>query len=485
MQAFCNLKASEVLVPKPLIVNDKLGFCDVREAYLAFDEPLLNEALLASDMLALPIGRHAGHTKSVVQLRQRVETESVSECAYRIEIEPDSILCESSSAEGIWYAVQILRQLFATFETLIPCSTICDGPSYAWRGFMLDTARHFFTVEFIKKLLDLAAQHRLNRFHWHLTDDQGWTIPVKDYPKLVHRNSSSYSNEEIREIIAFASARHIEVIAEIDMPGHMLGALSAYPAFGCTKGPYSIATDGGIFEDVLCMGNDDAITFAKTVIREVAELFPSRYIHIGGDECPTVRWQECSLCKARMKDLHIASSSGLQRWFTNEMIRVATDSKKIPICWDDVSDTEEHKRVSKQCIVMVWRNSESALRLAKEGYQVVMCPKLDGCYLDYRHLDTPEEPGTIGVNTVRSSYEFSIPEGNRNLMLGGQANVWTEKICSEKRAEYMLFPRLCAISEALWLPKHKKNFVDFTSRLEIHTRRLIKQGVNVYRGPLQ
>ena len=460
--------------------------------------------------------------------------------SYFIEIKKDGIFISAEQKAGVFYGLQTLRQLlltasneaekFASLASLneeifenpenfemeqdantyglkICCCKISDKPNFEWRGFMLDTVRHFFSVNFIKKLLDIASFHKLNRFHWHLTDDQGWRIPISDYPNLISigsvqpdprhqmrdtiiKKNEFYSIEEISEIIEYAKKRHIMVVPEIETPGHASAILASYPELGCNGAFYQVEGRYGVFDDVLCAGNDKIFDLIKSAIKTVANIFPSPYLHIGGDECPHVRWEKCPKCQKRMKDLGINSANQLQSWITSKVCEIVKENNKIPIGWDEILENTDKFVLNESAVVMSWRGTEGGIEASKQNHKVIMCPQTDGCYLDFPHLQNEEEPGLHNFATVKMSYNYSpipknFPKENEKFILGGQANLWTELVSSSRWAEYMLFPRLCAISESLWLKDCKKDFEDFSKRLKTHKERLDNLDILYYKGKVE
>jgi hexosaminidase len=413
---------------------------------------------------------------------------------YTLTITPAGITIEAADGAGMYHGLQVIRQLFLLMDTEkgIPCAVIKDYPQFTWRGLMLDCSRNFFTVDFIKKLIDVISLHHINKFHWHLSDDQGWRLPVKKYPLLTEIGSKRldarrrdayyggfYTIREIKEIVAWAAARHVEVVPEIDLPGHTSAALASYPGLGCTGGPYRVEDRFGVFDDgVLCAGNDELWDFAAAVFDTLAPLFPSKYVHIGGDEVSFKRWSECPKCRERMKEWKVKEASGLQARITNRLVTMLGERGKIAIGWDEVIDNkEEAKKLPKELVVMSWRGREGGNNAVKMNHHVIMTPNSDGCYFDYKQKDSPEEPGQPFPKSFSQLYALDpvSPEMTPKeaaLVLGAQGNLWTEYIYASKIAEYMLFPRLCALAEALWTPKANKNFEDFKKRLTEHNRRL-------------
>jgi hexosaminidase len=367
---------------------------------------------------------------------------------------------------------------------------------------MLDCSRHFYTVSFIKNLLDVLSMHHINRFHWHLTDDQGWRLPVKEYPLLTEIGSKRknlrlpendywsisggiYSEDDIREVVDFAASLHIEVIPEVDLPGHASAILAAYPELGCTGGPYHVEDRYGIFEDVLCAGNDKIFDLAEKVIDTLAKLFPSKWVHIGGDEVMFNRWKACPKCEKRLAELGLKKHEKLQSWITHKLVNMLAEKGKTAIGWDEVLDDSPQFKLPKETVVMSWQGEKGGVRACGLGHKVIMSPNTHGCYLDYKHIDTPEEPGQMFGGAASVQLSYSLECGDSELILGGQCNLWSELIYADKVAEYMIFPRLCAIAEALWTPKDGRDFEDFSQRLDVHRQRLFKLGVNQYLGRLK
>jgi hexosaminidase len=429
--------------------------------------------------------------------------------AYRLTVTGGGITLEASAGAGIYHGLQTLRQLILSgYEdnTLtIPCLTITDYPRFSWRGCMLDVSRHFYTPSFIKKLLDVLSLHHINVFHWHLTDDQGWRFPVAAYPELIEIGSKRrdtrnprepqvkqfYTPVEIRELVAYAEARHIMVVPEVDLPGHTKAVLAAYPDLGCTGGPYEVDDRHGIFSDVLCAGNDRIFDLVGAVFDTLAELFPAPYVHIGGDEVPVSRWEACPKCRRRLAELGFERARQLQAWLTVRFAQMLKSRSKIPLGWDEVLEDTEQLGLPEELVVMSWRGQEGGLKASAAGHRVVMAPSSDGCYLDYRHYDLPEEPGLGSrITRVYDAYMTNpvLPEmtaGEAALVLGGQGNLWSELLYADRWAEYMLFPRICALAETFWSPRESKDFASFARRLPVHQKRLDILNILSYRGPLQ
>ena len=430
--------------------------------------------------------------------------------AYRLNIQKERITIEASSPQGTYNGLQTFRQLalseFKDGVLTLPCAEIADYPRFSWRGFMLDCSRYFYSVPFIKKIIDAISLHHINRFHWHLTDDQGWRLPVGKYPLLTEIGSfrknhklqwlplvgGFYSEEEISDVVDYAASRHIEIIPEVDLPGHASAILASYPDLGCTGGPYSVEDRFGIFEDVLCAGNDRIFDLAGAVFDTLARLFPSSYVHIGGDEVLFNSWQECPKCQKRFKQLDLEKTSELQSWITHKLVQLLAERGKTAIGWDEVLDDCESFPLQKEAVVMSWRGEAGGIRASAMDHKVIMSPNTCGCYLDYKHTDDPEEPGQSfnGSASVYKSYSMDpvtpdMNEEDARKIIGGQCNLWSELIYAGKIAEYMIFPRLCAIAETVWSPREAKDFDDFSRRLAVHQKRLDAIGLNQYRGTLR
>lgn len=419
---------------------------------------------------------------------------------YQIQMYPDMVMVNAGTGAGAYHGLQILRQVLLSGRQ-VACATITDTPRFVWRGFMLDTARHFYTVPFIKKLIDVLSLHHINRFHWHLTDDQGWRLPIARYPLLTEIGSKRlecrpiwgrytggfYTEDEIRDVVAWAGARHIEVIPEVDLPGHASAILASYPGLGCTGGPYRVEDRHGIFEDALCAGNDGIFDLADAVFDTLTALFPSRYVHIGGDEVRFNRWQACPKCQQRLHETGLSSPRELQSWITVKLAEMLDKRGKTAIGWDEVLEDTDRYPLPKNMVIMSWRGREGGEAAAKRGYDAIMAPCTHGCYLDYRHNSDPEEPGQFGINAVLDTYALDPVAGLSDEaaahIQGGQANLWSELIYAGKIAEYMIFPRICALAEALWSPR--KDNADFADRLEKHRVRLDRLEVSQYRGQLE
>ncbi len=431
---------------------------------------------------------------------------------YLLKVETDAIVITASSANGLFYGLQSLKQLLpveATNTSLaIPCLDIKDQPRFAWRGNMLDVARHFFPVSFIKKYIDILAMYKINTFHWHLTEDQGWRIEIKKYPLLTeishwreetmvdHYNSGKgmdgigyggfYTQDQCREIVRYAAERYITVVPEIEMPGHSMAVLAAYPNLGCTGGPYEVTGVWGVHKDVYCAGKEETFEFLQNVLDEVLDIFPSEFIHIGGDECPKDAWKQCDACQKRIKENGLEDEHELQSWFITRMDKYLSSKGRRLIGWDEILEGG----LAPEATVMSWRGEKGGIEAAKQKHEVVMSPN-SHMYIDhYQSRDKDKEPLAIGgFLPVQKVYSYEpIPEAlnaeEAKYVLGVQTNLWTEYVATTKKAEYMLLPRLQAQAEVAWTPKKLKDFKDFEKRLETDYLRLDKLGIN-YRNHKQ
>ena len=416
---------------------------------------------------------------------------------YTLTVSQKGVTIQGGSAAGVFYGIQTLRKAVKE-GPIMPAAIITDAPRFAWRGMHLDCSRHFFSTDFVKKFIDLLALHNMNRFHWHLTDDQGWRIEIKKWPKLISVGSQRtgtiigtnsdiddgipygcyYSQEEAREIVAYAAARHITVIPEIDMPGHMLAALASYPELGCTGGPYQVGHYWGVYKDVLCVSNERVYQFVEDVLTEIMDIFPSEVIHIGGDETPTDKWQVCPQCQAlnatfgqptaQSEDFSPLTSqlSPLQAHFTKRVFDFLTAHHRRALGWDEILEGSP-----QDAMIMSWRGTEPGAKAAETGHDVVMTPTTF-CYFDYQQVeDTQFEPSRCGgFIPIEKVYALdpapdSLSVTAREHILGAQANLWTEYMTNEAMVEYQALPRMSALSEVQWTQPERKDYEAFKERL--------------------
>ncbi len=423
---------------------------------------------------------------------------------YAIDIGIKGIKVSSNSETGFYYALQSLKQLFDSSKSnyiSLPYSKIQDKPRFIYRGMHLDVCRHFFKVEEVKKYIDLLAYHKFNTFHWHLTEDQGWRIEILKYPKLQeisayrketligHYNDQPhefdkmkyggfYTQDEIREVVAYASERYITIIPEIEMPGHAQAALAAYPELGCTGGPYEVLTKWGISENVYCP-YEKTFEFLEDVIDEVVDLFPGPYIHIGGDECPKMTWKESEFCQNLIKEKNLRDEHGLQSYFISRMEKYINSKGKKIIGWDEILEGG----LAPNASLMSWRGEKGGIAAAELNHEVIMTPT-SHCYFDYYQSEDEDEPLAIGgLLPLKKVYEYEpIPEGlaedKHKYILGAQGNLWTEYIPTFDKLMYMTYPRACAMAELNWSKKENRNYDSFLKRLDTHLKRLDNLAVN-------
>lgn len=478
------------VVPCPETLIRRPGRCLLTErtSLLLSDRSLepvagyFTEKIARSSGIDLKERREAGNT-----LALRLDTQrGIPEEGYELTVAPDGIELVASTGAGIFYGMQTLMQLLPAgiesptpvpgMELSIPCVEIRDAPRMAYRGVMLDACRHFSTVEEIEKLLDVMAMYKLNKFHWHLTDDQLWTVEIRKYPRLtklggvrtetdgtIHRGF--YTQRDIRRIVAYAAARQIDVIPEIEMPGHAMAAITAYPELSCRGGNYRVRNLWGVEQDVYCAGRERTFRFIEEVLSEIVELFPYEYVHVGGDECPKERWKECPLCQARMKQEGLKTEFELQSYFIRRVEKILQAKGRKLIGWDEILEGG----LSPTATVMSWRGSKGGIAAAKAGNHVIMAPNVH-CYLDYYQTKTPtKEPMAIGGYVpMRKVYELDpydqLTPGERAYILGVQGNLWTEYIATFPHLKHMLLPRLAAIAEVGW-SYDRKDFDDFKHRM--------------------
>ncbi|MBR4505278.1 MAG: family 20 glycosylhydrolase [Bacteroidales bacterium] len=464
-------------------------------------------------------------------INDTVNTELGDE-GYLLEVRPTGIRLSANTEAGLFYAYQTFIQMLpadvnnVNYSSItIPECTILDAPRYSWRGVHLDVCRHFFPMKFIKHYLDIMAAYKMNRFHFHLTDDHGWRLPSEAYPKLntvgswrVDRDDEPwgkatpprdgeratyggfYSREELAEIVEYAAVRGIEVIPEVEMPGHSSAILAAYPELACDDYPYEVAI-GPYWppKAILCAGNDSSLAFMYAVLDEVCEIFPSKYIHIGGDEAFKANWEQCPRCQRRIKQEHLTGEEQLQSWFMGKIQQFLRSKGRTIIGWDEImglkddawgmesSIADHNPFVGTDAVVMSWRGQKPGLDAAGRGYKVIQCPT-EYCYFDYYQADPRYQPASIGgMVTLKKAYDFDpVPAGTsshiESSVIGGQCNLWTEFINTSSHAEYMLLPRMLATSECLWSQRDKKDWNRFRRKVEMQKDRLAAKGYNYCEG---
>lgn len=478
---------------------------DIENKELCSIAALLNGHLNTYFGFKLPVNEKA-KTSVRLKLMNRLP---LGDEGYMLKVDKKGVLITAAKPAGIFYGIQSLKQLLPTEadakDLSIQYIDIKDQPRFKWRGLHLDVARHFFPVSFIKKYIDYMAMYKLNTFHWHLTEDQGWRLEIDQYPGLTeishwrdetvvgHASRSKeydgmgyggfYTKKQVKEIVAYAAERYITVVPEIEMPGHTVAVLAAYPELGCTGAPYKVEGMWGVHKDVFCAGKEETFKFLENVMDEVCEMFPSTFIHIGGDECPKHRWEECPLCQKRMNDEGLADEHELQSYFIQRMEKYLNKKGRQIIGWDEILEGG----LAPGASVMSWRGVKGGIAAAKQKHTVVMSPNSHMYFDHYQTRDTKDEPLAIGgFLPLKKVYSYEpIPEEltqeEQKYILGAQANVWTEYIPSTSHAEYMLFPRVCALAEVVWTPKVKKDFIEFEKRMVTEYKRLDMYKVNYFR----
>jgi hexosaminidase len=416
-------------------------------------------------------------------------TESLPDQGYRLTITPQQIIVAGKGA-GLFYGIQTLLQLIPADKTAsikLPCTQIEDYPRFGYRGMMLDVCRHFFSVEFVKKTIDLMAYYKLNNFHWHLTDDQGWRIEIKKYPRLTEIGSQRaqtvignyhdrtpqqfdntpyggfYTQDQIREVVKYAADRYITVVPEIEMPGHSMAALAAYPELSCDpEKTYKVYETWGVVKDVYCP-SDKTFNFIEDVLTEVIDLFPSKYIHIGGDEVPKEAWKKSAFCQKLIKKLKLKNEEELQSYFIQRVEKFVNSKGRSIIGWDEILEGG----LSPNATVMSWRGEQGGIAAARQSHNVIMTPSSGGMYIDHAQSRIGEPLSIGGYTPLSATYSYNptpnaLTAEQQKFILGVQANLWTEYIATDAKAEYMLYPRLLALSEIAWTPLANKNFKDFS-----------------------
>jgi len=503
-------RAQEVnIIPKPASVQVKSGqFTITQQTTIAAKDKedrkaaeFLNEYLQQVYGFKLDIAKKA--TKDYIRLATRASSKATDKDAYALEVAQDGVNITGDTRAGTFYGLQSLIQLLPVEKSTslqIPAVAIQDAPRFAYRGMHLDVGRHMFPVSFIKKYIDYLALHKMNYFHWHLTEDQGWRIEIKKYPELTKvggfrngtiigrypgtgndnkRYGGYYTQEEAKEVVRYAADRHITVIPEIEMPGHSSAALTAYPWLGCPgTGPYKVEETWGIFDDVYCAGKDSTFTFLQDVVDEVMAIFPSKYIHVGGDESPKSNWKTCPLCQKRIKEEGLADEHELQSYFIQRMEKYINSKGRTIIGWDEILEGG----LAPKAVVMSWRGEAGGIAAAQQNHYVIMTP---GSHVYFDHSQSQREDSVTigGFTSIEKAYSYEpIPKEltaeQAKYVLGAQANVWTEYMGSPAKVEYQVFPRMSALSEVLWTAPEKKSWPDFEKRLLTQFKRYDLWGAN-------
>ena len=514
--------------PKELTINEEKFFELSSKTVIRYEDGLQREAQFLSEYVndiigfAMEMQEYQGQTDGIV-LRLSPDDFDQAE-AYEINFTPKQITIKGADTAGVFYGIQTLRKSLPispidsrqptsqrrndmdepNSQLLIvncqfPCGTIKDYPTFPYRGMHLDPCRHFIPLDSVKVYIDMLAMHNMNQFHFHLSEDQGWRMEIKKYPELTEigayrngtvighngnlydtiRHGGFYTQDELRDLIHYAAERHINIIPEIDLPGHMQAALACYPQLGCTGGPYEVWRRWGVSEEVLCAGNEETMRFVEDVLNEVMDVFPSPYIHIGGDECPKVRWEQCPKCQAKIKELGIkgderfSKEDYLQSYVMNRMAKVVEARGRRVIGWDEILEGD----VSETAIIMSWRGTEGGIEAARKGHNVIMAPSSHLYFDYYQSEDIASEPSCIGgYLPVERVYEFQpLPEAltpeQQKHIIGVQANIWTEYIAHFWHVQYMALPRMEALTEIQWNNPKERDFEALVKRCR-HMRQL-------------
>ena len=468
-----------------------------------------------ASILLTPAGKKKSESRIIVQF---TKDKTLPEEGYLLKITPEEIVLQAVKASGVLYGLHTLLQLFPPIiytvsqteeEWTLPCLDIRDFPAFGWRGVMLDCSRHFFSIDYLHQLVDNLSMHKMNKLHLHLVDDQGWRLEIKKYPLLTEvgawrlnreakpwdqrevvpeeeetKYGGFYTQDQIRELVIYANNKHIEIIPEIEMPAHVLSALAAYPEYACAEGPFTVPS-GAYWpnETIYCAGNEKTYTFLEDVLNEVIALFPSPYIHIGGDEAVHTQWHTCPLCQEKMKEENLPSESALQSYFLQRIAKFLQSKQKKLIGWDEIMEGG----TIPEATIMAWRSIDKGVEAIKAGYNVILSPT-SNCYFNFYQGQPDDEPESYkAILPLENVYSFTpIPEGltdeEAKHILGAQANLWTEYIDSPETANYMLFPRLCALAEVVWTANPEREYVAMRKRLITHLLRLENLGVSACRS---
>ena len=514
----CAEPARPSIVPLPAEMEIGRGSFDLDDGTrIALSDPADAELRRLANFWAQPIRAATGFdlpiagktdeaTSNIISLQLADEAAEHPE-GYRMTVTSASVALAARMPAGLFYGLQTLSQLLPVGDAnawSMPAVQIADAPRFAYRGMHLDVGRHFFPVAFIKKYIDLLAMYKMNTFHWHLTEDQGWRIEIMKYPRLTEvgayraetmlekhfdpyvgdgqPHGGFYTQDEVREVVAFARDRYVDVIPEIEMPGHATAALAAYPELACTDGPFDVPTTWGIKDDIYCP-NEETFQFLEDVLTEVIDLLPGPYVHIGGDEVPKTRWEDSAVAQRVIAREGLADEAELQSYFIRRVASFLRVHGRRLIGWDEILEGG----LAPDATVMSWRGMDGGIEAARQGHDVIMTPT-SHCYFDYYQADPEQEPLAIGgLTPLDTVYGFEpIPEalspGEAQHVLGAQGNVWTEYMATTDDVEYMAFPRMLALSEVVWSPRDARNWNDFVRRLPSQLRRLDSLGVN-YRPP--
>ncbi|WP_338868444.1 beta-N-acetylhexosaminidase [Spirosoma sp. SC4-14] len=512
------------ILPKPVRLEERSGSFTI-PAKLTIAVPANNaDVRQIARLLADQLAKSTGYSPNITTGKAAKGISFVSAKGpelgaegYKLTVSPKQIVIMAEQPAGFFYGVQSLMQLMpaAIFSPAkvdgvswtVPACVVEDQPRYSYRGSMLDAGRNFMPVPFIKKYIDLLALHKMNTFHWHLTEDQGWRIEIKKYPKLTQISSirpksmigrysdnaydnkpygGFYTQDEVRDVVNYAQSRYVTVIPEIEMPGHSVAVLAAYPEFGSNPDKIlEVASKWGVHDDVL-FPREETFRFLEDVLTEVMDLFPSQYIHIGGDECPKTQWKQSRFCQDMIKKEGLKDEHELQSYFIRRIDKFISSKGRRLVGWDEILEGG----LSPNATVMSWRGIKGGIAAARQNHDVIMTPNTY-CYLDYYQADPKTQPIAIGgflplekVYSFNPSVSDSLTTDQAKHVLGVQANIWTEYMPTTPYVEYMAFPRLIAVAETAWTPKEGKNFDDFKQRLDLHNKRLDYLKVNYFGAPI-
>lgn len=494
------VKGNLDVIPQPqeiVLARDTTPFVIARSTTIVY--PATNEKMhRTADFLATFIKEMTGtevrvsdKEKSSNAIILAVDSTMGHPEGYKLQITPEKVLLTGGSEAGVFYGIQTIHKALPILKdgkvaAALPAGTVTDFPRFRYRGFMIDVGRHFFPVSYLKQMIDLMALHNINYFHWHLTEDQGWRIEIKKYPKLTEigskrdstiidwetkkfdgkPHSGFYTQDEAREIVRYAADRFITVVPEIDLPGHTTAALASYPELGCTGGPYKVLCSFGVFPDVLCAGNDQTLQFTKDVLDEIMDIFPSEYIHIGGDECPKSRWEKCPKCQAKIKELGIkalpkhSKENQLQTYFMSELEKEINAHGRRMLGWDEVLEGG----LTPNSTIMSWRGIQGGIEAARQHHDVIMTP------IQRLYFSNPRINKMTGFEWMNRVYNFEpvpaeLTDAEKKFVIGTQGCIWTEWTADSTKMEWQILPRMAALSEIQWtLPEHK-NFERFMERL--------------------
>ncbi|MEJ5996551.1 family 20 glycosylhydrolase [Pedobacter sp. Du54] len=515
-----NVRLDTEIIPKPLSLIKGTGQFDISSATVIYvDEnniELMRLAKLLKDQIedlgkmSLKIQVNSKKITNdnaiVLTLVKGIDTLGLE--GYHLTVAPKKITLSGYQLPGIFYGMQSVFQLIPPVQwknnnqkLSIPAVEVVDKPRYKWRGMMLDVSRHFYSVDFIKRFIDHLALHKMNSFHWHLTDDQGWRIEIKKYPELTEigawrdgtmikradntfeindkRYGGYYTQAQIKDIVKYAQERFINIVPEIEMPGHAMAALATYPELSCTEKAFTVGKTWGVYDDVFCAGKEETFQFLENVLSEVIELFPSKVIHIGGDESPKIRWEHCDKCQARIKAEGLKDEHELQSYFIKRIENYLLTKNKRIIGWDEILEGG----LAPNATVMSWRGVTGGIAAAKQNHEVIMSPN-SHLYFDHYQGNPALEPVAIGgLNTLQRVYSYeptpeTLSKSESDYILGAQANLWTEYIYDEAKVEYMLMPRLAALSEVVWTQKNLKDWESFKQRMDYQYKRYNALGIN-------